>query len=85
LRCCTVWRRSTVGQKPTRRQGTNILGAPDLETGRTTMVEALSVDIASTIRRLILIQAMYPGKRLIHLFLDNARCHHAHLVQDWLA
>ncbi len=49
------------------------------------MVEALSVDIASTIRRLILIQAMYPGKRLIHLFLDNARCHHAHLVQDWLA
>jgi hypothetical protein len=28
---------------------------------------------------------MYPGKRLIHLFLDNARSHHAHLAQDWLA
>jgi hypothetical protein len=23
------------------------------------------------------IEAMYPGKRLIHLFVDNARCHHA--------
>ena len=28
---------------------------------------------------------MYPGKRLIHLFLDNARYHHAKLVQAWLA
>jgi transposase len=69
----------------TRRQGLNIHGALDLETGQTMMVESLSVDAASTIRLLILIQAMYPGKRLIHLFLDNARYHHAHLVQDWLA
>ena len=28
---------------------------------------------------------MYPGKRLIHLFLDNARYHHAKLVLAWLA
>jgi transposase len=28
---------------------------------------------------------MYPGKRLIHLFVDNARYHHAKLVQAWLA
>jgi len=28
---------------------------------------------------------MYPDKRLIHVFLDNARYHHAKLVQDWLA
>lgn len=69
----------------TRRQGLNIHGALDLETGKTMMVEALSVDAASTIRLFILIQAMYPGKRLIHLFLDNARYHHAHLAQDWLA
>jgi hypothetical protein len=27
------------------------------------------------------IEAMYPGKRLIHLFVDNARYHHAKLVQ----
>ena len=50
------------------------------------LVESLHVDAASTIRPLILIQAMYPSKRLIHLFLDNARYHHhAHLVQNWLA
>ncbi|MGH7050704.1 MAG: transposase, partial [Acetobacteraceae bacterium] len=30
-------------------------------------------------------EAMYPGKRMIHLFLDNARYHHARLVQAWLA
>jgi transposase len=29
--------------------------------------------------------AMYPRKRVIHLFLDNARYHHAKLVQEWLA
>ncbi len=28
---------------------------------------------------------MYPTKRLIHVFLDNARYHHAVLVQEWLA
>jgi len=27
---------------------------------------------------------MYPGNRLIHVFLDNARYHHAKLVQSWL-
>ena len=27
---------------------------------------------------------MYPGMRLIHVFLDNARYHHAKLVQAWL-
>jgi hypothetical protein len=26
------------------------------------------------------IEAMYPGQRLIHLFVDNARYHHAKLV-----
>jgi hypothetical protein len=28
------------------------------------------------------IAAMHPGKRLIHVFLDNARYHHAKLVQQ---
>jgi transposase len=28
---------------------------------------------------------MYPTKRLIHVFLDNARYHHGVLVQEWLA
>jgi hypothetical protein len=34
---------------------------------------------------LIAITLMYPTKRLIHVFLDNARYHHAVLVQEWLA
>ena len=28
---------------------------------------------------------MFPTIRLIHVFLDNARYHHAVLVQEWLA
>src|SRR5208282_5792893 len=44
------------------------------------MIEAIS-----TIMLLMAIEAMYPGKRLIHLFVDNARYHHARLVQAWLA
>jgi hypothetical protein len=43
------------------------------------------VSAISTIMLLKAIQAMYPGKRLIHLFVDNARYHHARLVQAWLA
>ena len=30
-------------------------------------------------------EATYPGMRWIHVFLDNARYHHAKLVQAWLA
>ena len=67
------------------RQRLNIHGAVDLETGQTRMLEAVTVDAISTIMLLTAIEAMYPGKRLIHLFLDNARYHHAKLVQAWLA
>lgn len=67
------------------RQRLNIHGAIDLETGRTRMLEVATVDAVSTIMLLMAIAAMYPGKRLIHLFVDNARYHHAKLVQAWLA
>ncbi|MGH7118436.1 MAG: IS630 family transposase, partial [Acetobacteraceae bacterium] len=67
------------------RQRLNIHGAIDLESGKTRMLDVATVDAASTIMLLIAIEAMYPGKRMIHLFLDNARCHHARLVQAWLA
>jgi hypothetical protein len=33
---------------------------------------------------LLAIEAMYPGKRLIHVFLDNARYHHGKQMQQWL-
>ena len=49
------------------------------------MIEALTIDAASTIRLLQSIQALYPMLALIHGFLDNARYHHAKLVQEWLA
>ena len=49
------------------------------------MIEAATVNAVSTIMLLMAIETMYPGKRLIHLFVDNARYHHAKLVQVWLA
>jgi transposase len=67
------------------RQRLNIHGAIDLETGKTRMIEAETVNAVSTIMLLMAIEAMYPGKRLIHLFVDNARYHHAKLVTAWLA
>ena len=66
------------------RQGLNIHGAINLETGRTLMLEALHVDADSTIRLLTSIEAQYPCKRIIHLYVDNARYHHAKRVKAWL-
>jgi hypothetical protein len=59
--------------------------AIDLETGKTRMLDVVTVDAASTIMLLMAIEAMYPGKRMIHLFLDNARYHHVKLMQASLA
>jgi transposase len=67
------------------RQRLNIHGAIDLETGNTRMIEAATVNAISMIMLLRAIEAMYPGKRLIHLFVDNARYQHAKSVQAWLA
>jgi transposase len=67
------------------RQRINIHGAIDLETGQTRMIEVETVDAASTIRLLESIEALYPMLTLIHVFLDNARYHHAKLVREWLA
>jgi transposase len=67
------------------RQRINIHGAVNLETGQTRMIEVETVDAASTIRLLESIEAFYPMLVLIHVFMDNARYHHAKLVQDWLS
>jgi transposase len=67
------------------RDRLNIHGAIDLETGQTIMKDVLTVDALSTILLLAAIETMYPGMRLIHVFLDNARYHHAKLVQAWLS
>jgi hypothetical protein len=47
------------------------------------MIEALTIDAASTIRLLESIEALYPMLVLIPFFLDNARYHHAKLVREW--
>ncbi len=67
------------------RQRLNSHGAIDLETGHARMLEVETVDAASTIKLMIALLSLYPRKRVSHLFLDNARYHHAKLVQAWLA
>ena len=56
-----------------------------LETGQTRMIEVATVDAVSTIRLLQSIEGFYPLLAMIHVFLDNARYHHAKLVQAWLS
>lgn len=67
------------------RERINIHGAINLESGQTRMIDVQTVDAASTINLLEAIEALYPLMVLIHVFLDNARYHHAKLVQAWLA
>jgi transposase len=67
------------------RDRLNIHGAIDLETGKSCMLEVLTVNAVSTIALLSAIEALYPKKRKVHLFIDNARYHHAEMVQEWLA
>ena len=67
------------------RERLNIHGAIDLETGATRMIEAETIDAASTIRLLQGLEARYPTMTCIHVFLDNARYHHAKEVKAWLA
>ena len=66
------------------RQRINIHGAINLETGETRIVEAESVDALSTIKLLSSIEVHYPHKQRLHVFLDNARYHHARLVGEWM-
>jgi transposase len=72
-------------EQMTGRDHLNIHGALDLETGQTQMLLVDSVDAASTIALLGAIERQFPARRRIHVFLDNARCHHAKLVREWLS
>ena len=67
------------------RERINIHGAIDLETGQTRMIEAETIDALSTIRLPELLESPNPLMVCIHVFLDNARYHHAKLVKEWLA
>src|SRR4051812_40343737 len=63
----------------------NIHGAIDLETGATFMRDELTINAATLIALLAMIESHYPAKRVIHVFLDNAGYHHAKVVMAWLA
>jgi transposase len=83
--CWTTKQDNLAIEQTSGRQRLNIHGAIDLETGQTCMSEAETIDALSTIRLLESIETLYPLMALIHVFLDNARYHHAKLVQQWLA
>ena len=67
------------------RNRLNLHGAIDLETGLIRIVEVQTVDAMSTIAVFEALERAYPALRRIHIFLDNARYHHAKLVREWLA
>ena len=67
------------------RERINVHGAINLESGQTRMIEAETIDAISTIRLLESLEALYPLMVCIHVFLDNARYHHAKLVSEWLS
>ena len=69
----------------TGRKRLNIHGAIDLESGQTRMLDVPKVNAMSTIALLRSIERLHPAKRWVHVFVDNAKCHHARLVRAWLA
>jgi transposase len=66
------------------RKRLNIHGAFDLETMKFTWVEAERISADTTLKLLEKLEAAYPDKRIIHVFLDNARYHHANVLRQWL-
>ncbi len=83
---CWVPRGADVAvEQTTGRERLNIQGAIDLESGQTQMHLVERVDAASTIALLEALERQFPAMRWIHVFVDNARCHLARLVREWLA
>jgi transposase len=68
----------------TGRKRLNIHGAFNLETSTFTFVEGIRISAETTLRLLEKLERVYPGKRLIHVFVDNARYHHAKMLQPFL-
>ncbi|MCP4212649.1 MAG: IS630 family transposase [Halieaceae bacterium] len=68
----------------TGRKRLNIHGAFNLETSAFTWVEGLRISAETTLQLFEKLQRAYLDKRLIHVFLDNARYHHAKMLRPWL-
>lgn len=83
---CWVAKNARVAIEQTSgRQRLNIHGALDLESGNTQMIDVETIDAHSTIALLSALENRYKDKAKIHVFLDNARYHHARTVQEWLS
>ena len=67
------------------RQRLNLHGALNLEDFTFRFVQEEKINAVTTRRLLAKIEAAYPSKRVIHVFADNARYHHARVLQPWLA
>lgn len=70
--------------RTTGRQRMNLAGALDLETGTCHLVEALTINAQTTIDLFKRLLKAYPRARKIYVILDNARYHHAKIVEEWL-
>src|SRR5271157_4426728 len=66
------------------RDRLNLHGAIDLETGQTRIMDVQTVDAESTIALFEALERANSTMSRIHVFLDNARYHHAKVVQGWL-
>jgi transposase len=66
------------------RERINLHAAIDLETGATRVIEVEKVNAQSTINLLEAVERAFPTMTRIHVNLDNARYHHAKIVQEWL-
>ena len=66
------------------RKRLNIQGALDLETFQFTFVEGEKINAQTTQQMLEMLERKNPSMTAIHVFVDNARYHHAKLLQPWL-
>ncbi|MCP4062628.1 MAG: IS630 family transposase, partial [Gammaproteobacteria bacterium] len=66
------------------RKRLNIQGALDLETFQFTFVEGEKINALTTRQMLEKLERNNQTKTAIHVFVDNARYHHAKILQPWL-
>jgi transposase len=66
------------------RKRLNLHGALCLENFDCQIVEGETISAETTLRLFKKLQARHPLKRAIHVFIDNARYHHARDVKAWL-
>jgi transposase len=66
------------------RKRLNIQGAIDLETFQFTFVEAEKINAQTTRQMLEKLERNNQTMTTIHVFMDNARYHHAKALQPWL-